>query len=84
MIKLYGLNVSPFVRKVMADWLEEYGGTALAESASGIFFHRCLAAFKSMQPRSGLGSIRGQIPRPICHGQVSGLLAQLLHVGQTR
>ena len=26
--------------KAKAEWLEEYGGTALAESAAGIFFHR--------------------------------------------
>ena len=26
-----------------ADWLEEYGGTVLAEAAAGIFFHRFMA-----------------------------------------
>ena len=26
--------------RARADWLEEYGGTVLAESAAGIFFHR--------------------------------------------
>jgi glutathione S-transferase len=27
-------------QRARADWLEEYGGTVLAESAAGIFFHR--------------------------------------------
>lgn len=27
-------------QRARADWFEEYGGTALAESAAGIFFHR--------------------------------------------
>jgi glutathione S-transferase len=27
-------------QKAKAEWFEEYGGTALAESAAGIFFHR--------------------------------------------
>ncbi|MEH6569699.1 MAG: glutathione S-transferase family protein [Halioglobus sp.] len=26
--------------RAMADWYEEYGGTAVAESAAGLFFHR--------------------------------------------
>lgn len=29
-------------QKAQAEWFEEYGGTALAESAAGIFFHRFL------------------------------------------
>jgi glutathione S-transferase len=27
-------------QRARADWLEEYGGTVLAESAAGLFFHR--------------------------------------------
>ena len=27
-------------QRARADWFEEYGGTAVAESAAGIFFHR--------------------------------------------
>ncbi len=27
-------------QRARADWLEEYGGTALSESAAGLFFHR--------------------------------------------
>ena len=36
--------------RARADWLEEYGGTALAESAAGIFFHRFMRPMAFKQP----------------------------------
>ena len=36
--------------RARADWLEEYGGTALAESAAGIFFHRFMRPNVFKQP----------------------------------
>ncbi|MDG2333973.1 MAG: glutathione S-transferase family protein [Myxococcota bacterium] len=37
-------------QRARADWLEEYGGTALAESAAGIFFHRFMRPKVMKQP----------------------------------
>ena len=37
-------------RRARADWLEEYGGTVLAESAAGIFFHRFMRPNVLKQP----------------------------------
>ncbi len=37
-------------QRARADWLEEYGGTALAESAAGIFFHRYMRPRVMKQP----------------------------------
>jgi glutathione S-transferase len=36
--------------RARADWFEEYGGTALAESAAGIFFHRFMRPNVMKQP----------------------------------
>ncbi len=36
--------------RARADWLEEYGGTVLAESAAGIFFHRFMRPRVLKQP----------------------------------
>jgi len=37
-------------QRARADWLEEYGGTVLAESAAGIFFHRFMRPNVLKQP----------------------------------
>lgn len=37
-------------QRARADWLEEYGGTVLAESAAGIFFHRFMRPNVFKQP----------------------------------
>jgi len=36
--------------RARADWFEEYGGTALAEAAAGIFFHRFMRPNVFKQP----------------------------------
>lgn len=36
--------------RARADWLEEYGGTVLAEAAAGIFFHRFMRPTVFKQP----------------------------------
>lgn len=46
-VPVYPTDVSDRAR---ADWLEEYGGTALAESAAGIFFHRFMRPKVMKQP----------------------------------
>jgi glutathione S-transferase len=37
-------------QRARADWFEEYGGTVLAESAAGIFFHRFMRPMVLQQP----------------------------------
>lgn len=37
-------------QRARADWFEEYGGTVLAESAAGIFFHRYMRPIVFKQP----------------------------------
>lgn len=37
-------------QRARADWFEEYGGTVLAESAAGIFFHRFMRPNVFKQP----------------------------------
>lgn len=37
-------------QRARADWLEEYGGTALAESAAAVFFHRFMRPRVFKQP----------------------------------
>lgn len=46
-------------QRARADWLEEYGGTVLAESAAGIFFHRFMApkVFKRPVDEEAVGKI---------------------------
>jgi len=36
--------------RARADWFEEYGGTALAEAAAGIFFHRFMVPMVFQKP----------------------------------
>ena len=36
-VRVYPADI---LQRARAEWFEEYGGTALAESAAGIFFHR--------------------------------------------
>jgi glutathione S-transferase len=46
-------------QRARADWLEEYGGTVLAESAAGIFFHRFMVpnVFKRPIDEEAVGKI---------------------------
>lgn len=37
-------------QRARADWLEEYGGTVLTESATGIFFHRFMVPHVFKRP----------------------------------
>lgn len=46
-IPVYPADVKDRAR---ADWFEEYGGTALAEAAAGIFFHRFMRPNVFKQP----------------------------------
>jgi glutathione S-transferase len=46
-VAVYPRDPAPRAR---AEWFEEYGGTVLAESAAGIFFHRILRGVIMKQP----------------------------------